>query len=135
MAASIETSTVATRDALEIYAAAWLSGDLRQIASCYHDDFTLHYFGANALSGDHVGKARSLEILAEFSRRTRRRLLTVRPVIAGGEHGALIAREALMKDDAAIEVERVLVYRVVDGLLAECWVYDRDQRLIDSIIG
>ncbi len=40
-----------------------------------------------------------------------------------------------MQGEQPIEVDRLLVYRVTDGLLAECWVYDQDQRLIDSIIG
>lgn len=121
------------RDAVERYAAAWKAGDLAAIAACYHEGFTLHYFGANALSGDHVGKAAALSTLAEFSRRTRRRLVAIVDVLAGPERGAVIAREALGPD--AVEVERVLVYAVQDGLLRDCWIYDRDQALIDRLVG
>jgi hypothetical protein len=37
------------------------------IVTCYGDDFTLHYGGRNALSGDHAGKAPALAVLADFS--------------------------------------------------------------------
>jgi hypothetical protein len=45
------------RSVIERYAAAWRDGDLPTIIDCYHDDLTLHWFGANALSGDHAGRA------------------------------------------------------------------------------
>ncbi|KGB54416.1 Ketosteroid isomerase-related protein [Sphingopyxis sp. LC81] len=123
------------RRVLEAYAAAWKSGDLAAIAALYHDDFTLHYGGANALSGVHAGKVAALAVLADFSRRTGRRLLDIVDVMAGPRRGAIVARERLGLGDAAVEVERLLVYTVADGLLRECWVYDADQALIDRLIG
>jgi hypothetical protein len=123
------------RRVVEAYAAAWKSGDLAAIAAWYHDDFTLHYGGANALSGVHAGKVAALTVLADFSRRTGRRLLEVADVMAGPQRGAIVARERLGHGDAAVEVERLLVYTAADGLLRECWVYDADQALIDRLIG
>lgn len=120
--------------AVDRYAAAWLSGELSAIVACYHDAFTLHYFGRNALSGDHVGKAAALKALAEFTQRTKRRLLGIVATAAGAERGTVIAREALTVGGKTVEVERVLVYTVANGLLRECWVYDQDQRLIDDYI-
>jgi uncharacterized protein len=73
--------------------------------------------------------------LAEFSRRTARRLVAVDSVLAGPGRGAVIARERLGNGLGAVEVERLLVYTVRDGLLSECWLYDQDQRLIDRLIG
>ena len=55
--------------------------------------------------------------------------------MAGPHRGAVIARERLGRDGAAVEVERVLVYAVTDDLLRECWVYDGDQALIDRLVG
>jgi len=66
-----------TRQAISRYATAWLAGDRASLAACYHDDFTLHYFGRNPLAGDHTGKAAALGILAEVTRRTNRRLLAI----------------------------------------------------------
>lgn len=121
------------RDAVERYVAAWNSGDMAAIVACYHDDFMLHYGGRNALSGDHRGKAAALATLAEFSRRTGRKLVRIVDVLAGAQRGCVIARETLGPD--AVEIERVLVYAVRDGLLHECWVHDHDQPLIDALVG
>ncbi|WP_332819236.1 nuclear transport factor 2 family protein [Sphingopyxis sp.] len=123
------------RSVLEAYAAAWQSGDMAAIVARYHDDFTLHYAGANALSGVHAGKMAALAVLADFSRRTGRKLLEIVDVMAGPHRGAVIARERLGQGDAAVEVERVLVYTIADDLLRECWVYDADQTLIDRLVG
>lgn len=123
------------RSVLEAYAAAWKSGDLAAIAARYHDDFTLHYGGGNALSGVHVGKVAALRVLADFSRRTERRLVEIVDVMAGPHRGAIVARERLGHGDTAVEVERLLVYIVAEGLLRECWVYDGDQALIDRLVG
>ena len=123
------------RSAIDRYAAAWLRGDLAALVGCYHDDFTLNYFGSNALSGRHVGKPAALATLADFSRRTNRTLRAVVATMAGPERGSVVAREVLGVGDAAVEVERVLVYTVRDGRLAECWVYDQDQALVDRLIG
>ncbi|MDZ4760505.1 MAG: nuclear transport factor 2 family protein [Alphaproteobacteria bacterium] len=123
------------RAAIERYAAAWLRSDVAEIVACYHEDFTLHYNGDNALSGDHVGKPAALATLAEFSKRTRRRLVSIPAIMAGADRGALIAREALQDGARTVEIERVLVYAFSDGLLSECWVHDRGQSMIDRIIG
>ncbi|WP_066652007.1 MULTISPECIES: nuclear transport factor 2 family protein [Sphingomonas] len=116
------------------YAQAWSGGNLAEIMAAYHDDFVLHYFGDNGLAGTHAGKATALGVLGDFSRRTNRKLVEIVSVMAGDTRGAIIAREQLGPDDARIEVERVLVYRVADGKLAECWVYDADQAAIDRLI-
>jgi ketosteroid isomerase-like protein len=83
-AMSIEENLAAVRR----YADAWKAGDLAGIFACYHEDFTLHYGGANPLSGVHAGKAAALQVLAEVSRRTNRKLEEIVDVGAGD--GALV---------------------------------------------
>jgi hypothetical protein len=46
----------------------------------------------------------------------------------------VIAREAFERDGVVTELDRVLVYRIQDDLLAECWVYDGDQALVDGFL-
>ena len=41
------------------------------------------------------------------------------------------SRELFSRDGKTAEVERLLVYSVKDGLLLDCWVYDRDQATVD----
>ena len=123
-----------TRQAVSRYAAAWLAGDRPALAACYHEDFTLHYFGSNPLAGHHTGRPASLAVLAEVTRRTNRKLLGIIDIMAGPKLGALLVRERFDRDGNAVELERLLVYAVRDGLLGECWVYDQDQALIDRLL-
>jgi ketosteroid isomerase-like protein len=116
------------------YATAWLAGDRPALFACYHQDFTLHYFGHNPLAGVHRGKTASLAILAEVTRRTNRQLLAIVDILAGPQRGALLVRERFHRDGRTAEVERLLTYAVRDGLLSECWVYDQDQALIDEFL-
>ncbi len=121
-------------DVLTRYAQAWAAGDLAGLRACYHPDLTLHYFGANPLSGDHVGLEASLTALAEVSRRTQRQLIEIVDVLPGERRGAVIVRERMGRGDETFEIERVLTYTVRDGLLHECWGYDQDQALIDRLL-
>ena len=120
--------------AAQRYADAWLAGDFPAMLATYHDDFVLHWFGANPMAGVRRGKAAAIEALMEFTRRTARKLVAVDSVMADARRAVIIARESLTAAGEAREVERVLVYRVADGLLAECWVYDEDQRFIDRAL-
>ena len=120
--------------AINRYAVAWARGDLAGIVACYHDDFTLHYFGNNPLSGTHKGKAVALGILREVSLKTNRRLTEIIDVMAGPRRAAVLVREAFSRDGRTAEVERLLVYTIKDGLLHECWVYDADQALVDEFL-
>ncbi len=121
-------------EAVERYVAAWRAGDRAALAASYHDEFTLHYFGRNPLAGDHVGKPAAIKTLVELSRRTNRRLLEIVDVMAGPHRAVVIAREAFERGGQRVELERVLVFTIKDGLLHHCWVYDRDQTLVDRFL-
>lgn len=116
------------------YATAWRSGDRATIADCYHDDFTLHYFGDNPFAGDHAGKRAALATLARFAERTSRRLISIVDVMAGPKRAAIIARETFEREGRTAEFERILVYAIKDEKLHECWVYDGDRTLIDRFL-
>ncbi|MFA6117038.1 MAG: nuclear transport factor 2 family protein [Sphingomonas sp.] len=122
------------RTTLTRYAAAWRAGDLQAIAACYHDDFTLHYFGTSPLAGVHRGKRAALAILADFSRRSQRRLVEISDIAVGATRGVILVREELSIGGRPVQVDRTLIYAVRDSLLAECWVLDQDQRLIDEML-
>ncbi len=125
----------ANLEAVQRYAAAWRSGDRAAIADCYHDDFTLHYFGQNPFAGDHAGKQAALATLAKFAARTNRRLISIVDVmagpIAGRDHCAGSPSSAT---DGRAEFERILVYAIKDGKLHECWVYDGDRAAVDAFL-
>jgi ketosteroid isomerase-like protein len=129
-----EARTAANRAVVQRYAGAWAAGDLAALYACYHLDFTLHYFGDSPLAGDHVGLAAAMAALAEVGRRTNRRLVKIVDAMAGPERAVIIAREAFERDGVVTELDRVLVYAIKEDLLAECWVYDGDQALVDGFL-
>lgn len=113
------------------YADAWAAGDLRAIVDGYHDDIVFHYFGRSPLAGTHRGKAACLDVLKKVRERTNRQLVSIKDVLSGQHFGVVVAVERFERDGAAVEIERLLKYTVRDGKLAECWVYDEDQALVD----
>jgi len=126
MADRVETERV-----LKAYAAAWMAGDLEAVLAAYHDDIQLHYMGQSPLAGTHAGRAAAFTALGQASLRTARRLIAVEDVLVGESLGALLAVEDL--GDPPRRVRRVLLYRVQDDKLRECWLYDEDQRFIDGL--
>jgi uncharacterized protein len=114
------------------YADAWAANDLRAIIDCYHDEVVFHYFGRSSLAGTHRGKAACLAVLKEVHEKSNRKLVSVRDVLAGEHFGLIVAVERFERNGVSVEIERMLRYGVRDGKLAECWVYDEDQRLIDE---
>ena len=116
---------------LRAYAQAWLAADLEKVLASYHEDIELHYMGESPLAGTHRGRDAAFAVLAQASTRTARRLIDVEDVLAGESLGALIAVEDL--GDPSQRVRRVLLYRVQDGKLRECWLFDENQRFIDAM--
>ena len=109
-----------TGETLRAYADAWLAADLEQVLGSYHDDIVLHYMGESPLAGTHTGKEAVFAVLGQASYRTSRKLLEVEDVLVGENLGALLAIEEI--GDPPRRVRRVLLYRVQDGKLRECWL-------------
>jgi ketosteroid isomerase-like protein len=118
-------------DTVRRYAEAWRANDIATVFELYHDDFVLHYFGESPLAGDHVGKESAIRVLIEATRRSGRQLDEIEDVLGGDTYAAIVAREGV--GDPLTVVRRVFVYKVRDGKLAECWLYDEDQRFIDQL--
>jgi hypothetical protein len=122
---------MSTRSTLERYAKAWETGDLGTVFDSYADGVVFHYFGDSDLAGTHIGDA-ALAAMAQASVRSSRTLLEVVDVLDGPVLGALVVRERFERDGQVAEVQRVLLYRVINDKIAECWLYDEDQALIDG---
>lgn len=127
MAARAEIHAVVRR-----YADAWVANDLKAIFDCYHDEVVFHYFGRSPLAGTHRGKPACLALLKQVREKTQRQLIEIKDVLAGEQFGLIVAVERFERDGQATQLERLLRYRVRDGKLSECWIYDEDQRLVDE---
>jgi ketosteroid isomerase-like protein len=120
-------------DTVRRYADAWAANDIAAVFDAYQDDFVLHYFGHSPLAGDHVGKDAAISVLVEATRRSGRQLDAIEDVLSGDTFGAIIAREGVGSPDDLRVIRRVFIYKVRDGKLAECWLYDEDQRAVDEL--
>ena len=118
-------------DTVRHYAEAWKANDIAAVFALYHDDFTLHYFGRSPLAGDHVGKEAAIAVLVRATERSGRQLDAIEDVLGGDTYAAIVAREGV--GEPLTVVRRVFLYRVEDAKLAECWVFDEDQRFIDEL--
>jgi ketosteroid isomerase-like protein len=116
------------------YTEAWLAGDFAAVVDLYHDDLVLHYGGAHSLTGDHVGKDAALTALLTVQARTERVPVAVLDVMASADHATAWVRERWTVDGEEHELTRVLVYRVADRKLAECWLYDSESALVDRAL-
>ena len=125
------TTPKETGETLRAYADAWLAADVENVLGAYHDDIVLHYMGESPLAGTHSGKEAVFTILGQASYPASRKLIDVQDVLVGDEFGALVAVEDL--GDPPKRVRRVLLYRVEDSKLRECWLFDEDQRFIDKL--
>ncbi len=119
------------RATLHAYAEAWLAADLDKILASYHDEVVLHYMGDSPLAGSHVGRDAVFQVLGQATLRSSRRLIEIEDVLVGSRLGALLAVEEL--GDPPRRMRRVLVYRVEEHRLRECWLYDEDQRFVDLL--
>lgn len=113
------------------YADAWRRGDIAALAELYAEDIVVHYGGASAFAGTHTGRQTFLEVLLETALRSNRQLVEIDDVFDLGTSGAIFARESIAVDGVVTTVRRCLRYRVSDGRLVECWLYDHDQHLVD----
>jgi uncharacterized protein len=114
------------------YCEAWKKNDFPTMLGLYHDEFVLHYFGRSPLAGEHRGKSAALGVLAKVQKLTNRQLLEIRDFLASDDHAIVISRERFERDGKRLEANRIFVYRIRDGKLGECWVYDEDQRAVDE---
>jgi ketosteroid isomerase-like protein len=53
--------------------------------------------------------------------------LGVDDILASETHAASLVRWRVERDGRALEIDRVVIYRIENGRIAEIWVRDRDQ--------
>ncbi len=131
IASAASGRTVRPADVVRGYARTWAAGDLEAILAYYADDVVLHWFGQNPLSGSHRGKDAALIALGRAAAVMPRQLVDVEAVLGddSSSSAALVVRERW----GDVDLRRVLVYKVVGSHLAECWVFDEDQALVDRM--
>lgn len=59
--------------------------------------------------------------------------LGVDDILASETHAASLVRWRVERDGRALEIDRVVIYRIENGRIAEIWVRDRDQYAYDDL--
>ncbi len=114
---------------------ARVAQDAASTASLYAEDCILHYGGRHRLSGDYQG----VESILEMFRRSAEafgRPLSLRPVdLAASEHHVIALLRATFAEGTPEQQSwlRVVVFRLVEGLIMEQWLLDYDQLLLASL--
>jgi len=116
---------------LRRYVEAWTGGDIDRLLGCYGDDFTLHYAGSSRFAGAHGGRDVAVAVMVEVSALAPRRLISIDDVLASDGGGVVVVTEELQRGDERCELQRVFRYRIAEGLLRECWLYEADQAVVD----
>jgi uncharacterized protein len=95
----------------------------------------VHVQGKNPLAGDFVGKQAFLEhygrLFAELGGTME--LIEVHEVLIGTEHAVALVRERALRGVRSLDFDRVNVYRLQGGKIAEIWSYDSDPYALDEV--
>lgn len=110
--------------------------DHTQTARLYAPEATLHYVGRHRLGGTYRGRHEILELFRrsrEAFRGTQQ--LDLHDVVAGDDHVVALLNGSAERDGARRRWQRVVVFHVRDGLIAEQWIHDSDQHVIEEVLG
>jgi ketosteroid isomerase-like protein len=102
--------------------------DIRNLADCAHlfaPDFVWHYFNPNLpeVEGDYVGLAGLQNFFGAINSKTRGSF-KVRPISVNAFGDELVVthvRNSMSVEGQPIGVDAVVVWRIVDGRIAEAW--------------
>ena len=112
--------------------AALARGAIGEAMSFYADDVAFHYPGQNQLSGDYVGKTAVLELMGRVAELTAGSFRPdVHDILASDNHVAALVTVHAERDGVAVDWRSVDLFHVRDGKLAEHWVHEVDQDLVD----
>ena len=121
-------------EVLKQYIEAFERKDWQAATAFWAEDVVLHLQGRNPLSGDFVGKQAFLEhsgrLFAELGGTME--LVEVREVLLGAEHAVALVKERALRGKRTLEFDRVNVYRLRAGKIAEIWSYDSDPYALDE---
>ena len=112
----------------------YAGGEQGPVAAMLSADVTWHVPGQSAIAGVHRGRE---EVLRHFARRRKMAdstfRISVRGVLADDERAVILAGGELDHRGQTFAWGTVGIFRVEEGLIAECWVLPHDQEAFDRI--
>jgi ketosteroid isomerase-like protein len=124
-------------EVMQRYAAAWARGDPEAAFAFYADDVVMHLPGRSAVAGDHHGKSAVVDAIRALLERTDGLPVTVEVLdrLVSANAVALVLREVATRGDETLDLRRVNVYRVHDGLITDIAIFEADQYEVDAFFG
>lgn len=126
------------REFLEKYWTALTTGDIDNFGPMVAEDCVVHYPGNHFLSGDHVGRTAILDLYRKLYK-----LGIEQGTFIGEFHDATFSDDhvcALVKYTLELGAgqrltgEAVGVFHLENGQMAEYWLLERDQKMINDIV-
>jgi ketosteroid isomerase-like protein len=116
------------------YAAALQAGRAAEALPFYADDLVLHMPGRGPHAGTFRGQHAVLDYYTKVFQATdgQFEVLGVDDILASDDRAATLVRWRLRRGDRTLEIDRVVVYRIVDERIVEMWVRDWDQYAYDE---
>jgi ketosteroid isomerase-like protein len=117
------------------YSAALTAGKAVDALPFYAEDLVLHIPGRSPHAGTFHGQDAVLAYYTRIFRDTDGKFqpLGVDDILASDTHAASLVRWRVERDGRSIEIDRVVIYRIVDERIAEIWVRDWDQYAYDEL--
>jgi uncharacterized protein len=116
---------------MDRYFDAWKRGDRETLAGCYADDLVMHHLQAGPATAETHGREAFFELIAKiYLAAPGAEILEVHDVLVGERHAVGLVRERLSNGEDEVFTNRVVVYGLRDGRIAEIWTYDDDQSAI-----
>jgi ketosteroid isomerase-like protein len=121
-------------DVMRAYAEAWGRGEPETAFGFYADDVVMHLPGRGGLAGVHEGKSAVIAAIRALLARTDGATATVEVIdrLVSDARVALVLREVVVRGDRTLDLRRVNVYRVRDGLICDIRIFEADQYEVDE---
>lgn len=120
---------------LRRYSAALSAGQAADALPYYAEDLVLHIAGRSPHAGTYQGQDAVLAYYTRLFRDTEGQFenLGVDDVLASDTHAASLVRWRVARGGRTLDIDRVVIYRIQDGKIAEIWVRDWDQYAYDEL--
>jgi ketosteroid isomerase-like protein len=117
------------------YLATLSAGRAADALEYYAEDCVLHIPGRSPHAGTYRGQDAVLDYYTRVFQDTNGRFenLGVDDILASDDHAASLVHWRVTRGDRTIDVDRVVIYRIVEGRIAEIWVRDWDQYAYDDL--
>jgi ketosteroid isomerase-like protein len=125
---------VTADEVMRAYAEAWARGEPDTAFGFYADDVVMHLPGRGGLAGSHEGKPAVIAAIRALLARTDGDAVTVEvdDRLVSDDRVALVLREVVTRGDRTLDLRRVNVYGVRNGLITDIDVFEANQYEVDE---